>query len=307
MKNTVRLVAGKGGRREQATSRTLAVVLVALGLGMAVSSLVGPLGFGFMQYRTSETTVNQLVGSDAAALFVAFPATIIAAVLVFRGNSAGPLLGSGIGVYAIYTYAQVVIGQEYLRLPGNVEYWFPLLLAVFVLAEAAVVLSLAAGPRELPPPSPAGRKTAAASLLVVAAFLVVGQHLRPLLAAWSNPSSLTEYSSSPTPFWMVKLMDLGIIVPAAMASGVGLLLGAQWALKVMYPLLTGYAFLAASVASMAVVMYVKGDPDASLPLMASFLAFALLFAGLALMIYRPFFPKPARGSAQFGASRPGGN
>ncbi|WP_159829293.1 hypothetical protein [Arthrobacter sp. 9AX] len=265
---------------------------------MAAASLVGPLGFGFMQYRTSDTTINQLLGSDAAALFVVFPATILAAALVFRDQPAGRLLGSGIGVYAIYTYAQVVIGQEYLRLPGNVEYWFPLLLAVFVLAEAAVVLSLLAVPRELPSPPGAVRTTAGVSLLLVAAFLVVGQHLRSLLTAWANPAALTEYSSSPTPFWMVKLMDLGIIVPVAVASGVGLLLGAKWALKIMYPLLTGYAFLAASVASMAVVMFVKEDPDASLTLMAAFMAFALLFVGLALMIYRPFFARTA-GSGQY--------
>lgn len=297
MKNAPGLVPGS--RRRQGTlERALALVLVALGSGMAAASLMGPLAFGFMEYRTSETTVNQLVGSDAAALFVVFPAAILAAVLVFRGRPAGPLLGSGIGVYAIYTYAQVIIGQEYLRLPGNVEYWFPLLLAVFILAEAGVVLSLAAIPTDLPAPSPSVRKTAGISLLAVAVFLVVGLHLRSLLAAWTDPAGLTEYSSSPTPFWMVKLMDLGIIVPAAIASGVGLLLGARWALKTMYPLLTGYAFLAASVASMAVVMYVKGDPDASLTLMAAFLAFALLFAGLALMIYRPFFPGKA-GSVRY--------
>lgn len=278
-------------RRQQVV---LGAVLAALGAGMAVTSLMGPLVFGFMQYRTSETTLNQLVGSDAAALFVAFPASVLAAVLVLRGHAAGRWLGSGIGVYAIYTYAQVVIGQEYLRLPGNVEYWFPLLLAVFILAEAAVVLSLAGGLSDhLPLPSANLRKLAGISLLVVAVFLVLGQHLRPLMIAWSNPAALTEYASSPTPFWMVKLMDLGIVVPAAVATGVGLLRGAVWAVKIMYPLLTGYAFLAASVASMAVVMYVDGDPDASLTLMAAFLGFALLFAGLALMIYRPFFPRTA--------------
>ncbi|WP_455834271.1 hypothetical protein [Pseudarthrobacter siccitolerans] len=298
MENTAGWAAGNGRRRQRGMARVLAVVLVALGVGMAVASLAGPLGFGFMQYRTSETTVNQLVGSDAAALFIVFPATVIAAVLVFRGYAAGPLLGSGIGVYAIYTYAQVIIGQEYLRMPGNVEYWFPLLLGVFILAEAAVVLSLGSVPMDLPWPSPAVRKTAGVSLLVVAVFLALGQHLRSLLTAWSNPASLTEYASSPTPFWMVKLMDLGIIVPAAIASGLGLLMGAKWALKIMYPLLTGYAFLAASVASMAVVMYVKGDPDASFALMAAFLAFALLFAGLALMIYRPLVRGTA-GSAQY--------
>jgi hypothetical protein len=81
----------------------------------------------------------------------------------------------------------VVIGQEYLRIPGNVEYWFRLLLAVFILAEAAVVLSLATVPAQLPRPSPPVRKTVGVALLVVALFLVFGQHLRSLLTAWSNP------------------------------------------------------------------------------------------------------------------------
>jgi hypothetical protein len=44
-------------------------------------------------------------------------------------------------VYVLYTYAQVIIGQEYLRLPGNVERFFPLLLAVFISAEAALVMA----------------------------------------------------------------------------------------------------------------------------------------------------------------------
>ena len=150
-------------------------------------------------------------GSDFAALFVVFPSALIAAVLAFRGHVAGPILGSGIGVFAVYTYAHVV-------------------------------LSLATVRAELPPPSPPVRKTAAFSLLAVA---------------------------------------------------------------VMYPLLTGYAFLAASVASMAVVMFAKADPDASLALMVAFLAFALVFAGLAVMIYRPLFTgrRDQRGGPVLGSGR----
>src|SRR5690349_1291442 len=115
-------ITGRDGRRRRTLKRALALVLVALGAGMAASAVVGPAGLGVMQYRTSATTANQLAGSDLAALLIVFPAAVIAAVLVFRGHAAGPVLGSGVGVYAIYTYAQVVIGQEYLRLPGNVEY-----------------------------------------------------------------------------------------------------------------------------------------------------------------------------------------
>jgi hypothetical protein len=121
--------------------RVLAIVLFALGFGMATSALLGNVGFGLMRYRTSPTTLNQLLGSDAAALLVIAPLTLVTAILALREHPVAPLLALGIGVYALYTYSQVIIGQEYLRLPGNVERFFPLLLAVFILAEAVVVLA----------------------------------------------------------------------------------------------------------------------------------------------------------------------
>jgi hypothetical protein len=204
----------------------LCLVLVVLALGGAAASLLGPLGFDLMHYRTSATTQNQLLGSDAAALFVVGPLTLATAVLVARRHPVGPLLALGVGVYALYTYTQIIIGQEYLRLPGNVERFFPLLLAVFLAAEAVVILAWRLAP-PTPRPAPWLERSSAVVLLLVAAFLVFGQH--PILTAWRDPATLTEYASSPTPFWMVKLMDLGIIVPAAVATAVELLKGAAWA------------------------------------------------------------------------------
>jgi len=131
-------------------------------------------------------------------------------------------------------------------------------------------------------------------LLLVAAFLVFGQHLRPMIIAWRDPASLTEYASSPTPFWMVKLMDLGIIVPAAVVTAIGLLKGDDWARRAMYVILTGYTCLATSVAAMAVVMYVNADPDASAGLVIGIAAFALAFATLTVLLYRPFFVRSER-------------
>ncbi|GAA4580155.1 hypothetical protein GCM10023176_59170 [Micromonospora coerulea] len=269
--------------------RLLAGTLVAAALAIATASLVGPLGLGLLTYRTSDTTLNQLLGSDAAALFVVAPLALGAALLARRRHPVAPLLATGIGGYALYTYAQVIIGQEYLRLPGNVERFFPLLLTVFLLAEALVVLGWRAIPAHLPPPSPRLERTAGVTLLVVAAFLVLGQHLRPMLIAWQDPAQLTEYASSPTPFWMVKLMDLGIIVPAAVATGIGVLRHAPWARRMMYALLTGYSCLAVSVAAMGVVMNVNGDPDASPALATGFGFFALVFVTLTAALYRPLF------------------
>jgi hypothetical protein len=287
-------------RRHRPTTATgqrrrnlLAAAVAALAAAIALTSVLGPLVLGLMRYRTSPTTLNQLLGSDAAALFVVAPLAVVAAVLVLRRQTAGVLLASGVGVFALYTYAQLVIGQEYLRLPGNVERFFPLLLTVFLLAEATLVLAWRSMPSDLPALSRRLERIAAGALLAVAVFLVLGQHLRPMLLAWSDPVSLTEYASSPTPFWLVKLMDLGIVVPIAAATGVGLLRGAAWARRVAYPLLTAYTLLGAAVTAMGVVMNLNADPDASPALTVGFALFTAVFAALAAALYRPLFAQHA--------------
>ncbi len=87
-------------------------------------------------------------------------------------------------------------------------------------------------------------------------------------------------------------MDLGIIVPAALATGIGVLRGRPWARRAMYAMLTGYTCLAIAVAAMGVVMYANDDPDASLGLIGGFVVFAVVFATLTALLYRPLFAHP---------------
>lgn len=265
----------------------LAAAAALLAPALVAATLLGPVGVDKLVHRTSETTLNQLVGSDLAALLVAAPLAVLAAVLVTRGHRAGPLLATGVGVYAAYTYAQVIIGQEYLRLPGNVELFFPLLLAIFVLGEALVVLGWRQTGAGLPTPSRLLERLTGWVLIVLAVFLVLALHLPTMLTAWSDPWSMTEYASAPTPFWLVKLMDLGIVVPAAVVTGIGLLRRASWARRVTYPFLTGYTLLSTSVLSMALVMLVNDDPDASIGLAAGFAAFTGALLLLLLAWLRP--------------------
>ncbi|MGZ4625804.1 MAG: hypothetical protein ACXV3S_05865, partial [Kineosporiaceae bacterium] len=119
---------------------------------------------------------------------------------------------------------------------------------------------------------------------------------RTTIIAWTDPQSLTEYASSPTPFWMVKLMDLGIIAPAAILAGVGLWRHAAWARRVAYIVLTGYTLLGVSVTSMAILMIANDDPDASVALAVGFGCFALVFAALSLALYRRLTPAPTPGA-----------
>jgi succinate dehydrogenase/fumarate reductase cytochrome b subunit len=267
----------------------LAAVAALLGPAIVVAVLLGPIGVDHLVYRTSDTTLNQLLGSDLAALLVAAPLALAAAALVWRAHPAGPLLATGVGGYAVYTYAQVIVGQEYFRLPGNVERFFPLLLAIFVLGETMVVLGWRHSRSHLPMPTRRLERLTGWVLVLVAVFLVIGLHLPTMLTAWSDPSSMTEYASAPTPFWLVKLMDLGIVVPAALLIGVGLLRHTPWARRAAYPFLAAYAVLSTSVLSMALVMLTNGDPDASLGLAAGFAVFSGALLALGAAWYRPLF------------------
>ena len=60
----------------------------------------------------------------------------------------------------------------------------------------------------------------------------------------------------------------------------------------MYAMLTGYTCLAIAVAAMGVVMYANDDPDASLGLAGAFVLFAVVFATLTTLLYRPLLAHP---------------
>jgi hypothetical protein len=107
-----------------------------------------------------------------------------------------------------------------------------------------------------------------------------------------HPTSV-QYLTSPTAFWLVKFMDLGIVVPAAVTVGIGTLRRRPWARKPIYAMLGAYTLIGASVTGMAITMAARHDPDASATtIVASTLMAALLAAGTCYL-YRPlFFRRP---------------
>lgn len=268
----------------------LGVGLLALGTAVAAVAVLGPLVLNVLRYRISPTSLNQIIGGDAAALTVVAPITVAVAVLAIRGHPAAPVLALAPSIFVVYTYTQLILGNEYLRLPGNVERFFPLLLAVFILAAAIALRSWNSIPAaRLPATSARVDRTAGVLLLVIAAFVVVGLHLPNYLDAMRDHPSTVQYLSSPTAFWLVKFMDLGIVVPAAITVGVGALRRRPWARKPVYALLGAYTLIGASVAGMAITMAARHDPDASVVTAAGSTLMAVLLAAVTGYVYRPLF------------------
>jgi hypothetical protein len=92
--------------------------LAALIVGYAV---LGPLILDVIHFRTSASGLNQVRGGDLAALVVVAPVCVAVGVLAWRDHRAAPVLALAPAFFAMYTYSQLILGNEYLRLPGNIE------------------------------------------------------------------------------------------------------------------------------------------------------------------------------------------
>ena len=280
--------------------RWLAIGLIVLGLGVAASSLLGPAWFAVIDYHASDGALRQVVGGDFAALFLVAPVSVLAGILTLRGHPAGPVIATGPAVFAVYTYAQLALGADFIRYPGNSEQFFLFDLGLFVLGGmVAIVAWNTIDADRIPEASPRFDRVIGVILLAAAAFLLIGLHLPQLLEVWRR--ELTEaYLADPGVFWLVKLMDLGIVVPAMVGVGIGLLRHRAWARKAQYAVVGWFALLGSSVAGMAVVMRSAGDPEATWFNTIGFVVFAVLGLALAVALYRPLFRRTAGADADRG-------
>lgn len=273
--------------------RWLGTALLVLGLGAAVIALLGPLATGVIRYHASPGALNQLAGGDAAALLLVAPTSIVAGVLVLRGHRAGPVLALGPAIYAVYTYVQLGLSVDVTRYPGNSERFFPLFIGLFVLAAAIAIRAWTTiDTTDLPPTSRRLDRALGTFLLLVAAFLTFGLHLPGLADAMRAQPAGPEYLADPFLFWLVKFMDLGIVVPALVVIGVGILRGVGWARQAVYAAVGWFALLGTAVAGMAIVMQSTGDPAASVANTVAFTGFALFALAVAAIVFQPLLARP---------------
>ncbi|MDH3307283.1 MAG: hypothetical protein OEO77_07185 [Acidimicrobiia bacterium] len=270
--------------------RGLAFATVLLGLGVAGNALLGPLVFEVIEYRYSKTLVNQAIGLDAVALFAVFPVALLASVLMWGARHGGLILAFVPATFAAYMLPQYVIGPEYLRRSGNNEQFFPFHLVLFVLAMGVFLFAWNAVEDErLRPHSRPSDRMRAMVLFALAVFILVGRWLPALIELVEGTPALGAFRENPTSFLLIGWLDLGIVVPAALAAAVGLLRGARWARKAAYAVIAWFALVPASIAAMAITMNVNGDPNADAGTMWVLTVAGALFTVGAAALFVPLF------------------
>ena len=269
--------------------RLAAPVSFTLALGIIVAAILGPLLTNWIRFRLPDSLVTQYEGGEVVTLVLAAPLLIAAGWLWLRGDQLAPALAFGPAVYTVYTFVTAIVGQEYARYDGNGERAFPLYAALIALGSAVAMISLSQLLQQPAPMPPDRLRVAVAGIfLLIAAFFAF---------AWTGQivqvyggEKTTEYLEGPTLFWLIKILDLGFLLPALAAIGVGLLRRSDLAVRFAYGMVTYAVCMAGAVLGMGIAMWLEDDPAASVAMIA-FLAPVTaglgVLAARMLMHYRP--------------------
>jgi hypothetical protein len=255
--------------------------LFLLASALVVNTVLGPLGAETIRYPISGTLLNQTIGLEVVTVGLVAPLSLVAGLLALRGHRAAPFLAFGAAAYAAYMFAQYVLGPEYAHYRTTVLFHT----LVFMVATAISVWAwVLASQQPLPPLTDRGRRVRGLVLLLLAAF-ITSRYLSVVTGGAMPP----EFARARTFFWSIFLLDLGIVVPATLIAGVGLLRGARLADTALYALLGWYALVPPSVAAMSATMVVNDDPHAVLGQAVTLGVTAVVAVGLAAWIYLPLF------------------
>jgi hypothetical protein len=277
------------------------ILLLLLAGGLAANVLLGPLGFGMIQWRVSANGLNQTYGADGASLALVVPSALAAAWLWRKHHRLAAPLALGVGLATLYYAIAEVLGGDYLRYPGNNERFFVLFLALIIVSWVCAVRGWSA--LDVSPPAPSTSMRRAIGVVMLLGGGLIG-------LAWMAqlvPIALTgnvgpDYLDSPSAFWTIRIVDLGFIVPLALWTGVGLWTAKPSAIKVAYGLASFLTLQGASVLTMGVVMLMRQDPTASAALVYALAPITIALAVLTVVLLRSYATGTTSGALGAGSA-----
>lgn len=267
--------------------RWLGGALVLLALALAANSLLGPLVAGVVTYPFSRTLFLQTVGLEAVSLVLVAPWAFIAGMLHLRGDDRAPLLAVPPSAYTAYMFVQYVVGPQYTTYAPSVGFH----LGIFVLSEVTLVAAWMRVRRTRLPPITARRRRVLGGALVGLAAFVALRYL-PAFAGMATGAPLpAEFATDPSMYWSIVLLDVGVVVPATLATALGLFRGRSWARPATFAVLGWFTLVPVSVAAMALTMIAAGDPNADVATAAMLSIVAVAFSAFAAWVWWPILDR----------------
>jgi len=233
-------------------------------------------GHGLYNYDTVSSAA-QMQGNDLVTLVVGLPLLAVAGWLARRGSLRGKLLLTGTLGFFLYTYMSMSMLAAFNPLFLVYVGLFSLSLFAFILSMMSINLA------ELPDHFSARlpRPWIAGLMFLVAAFLSlawIGRIVPPLL---QNQIPALENTTT----LVIQAMDLGLIVPLALLSGILLLKRSPWGYLLSSVTLLKGVTLGLGVSVMVINMARAGVPD-SMAIAVPFLVITLLNLVMAVVLLK---------------------
>ena len=207
---------------------------------------------GLYYYDTVSSAAQQR-GNDVVTLLVALPLLVVSTWMTFRGSLRGRLLLTGTLGFFLYTYLSMCMLTAFNAL-------FLVYVAIFGMSLYAFILcmmsfDLETLPRHFSDRLPRG--WIAALLFVIGAFLALTWLMRVLSPLMRGTPPLLDNGIT----MVIQAMDLSLIVPLAVLSGILLLRRSAWGYLLTSVFVLKTIALGLAVSAMVVNMTLAGTPE----------------------------------------------
>lgn len=214
-------------------------------------------GRGLYAFDTVSSTA-QMQANDLVTLVLGLPLLAISTWLAFRGSLRGQLILTGTLGFILYTYITMCFGAAYNSL-------FLVYVALFSLSLYAFILSMMSFdlktlPEHFSEKLPRG--WIAGALFFAAAFLTLAWLGR--IAATFAPGAVPALDNTTSMF--IQVMDLAIVVPLCILSGILLLRRSPWGYLLASVGMLKFLTLGTAVSVMALNMVRIGVPVSAVEL-----------------------------------------
>lgn len=288
--------SGERGGEELLPRTFVGAVAVAMSVALFALGAMGPLWLGWIQYRTSQSSLWQIMGADVVNMAFIAPVLMVGGVLHLMGRPGSKYLLILTPVTLMYTGLSLGIGQEWSdpSYTGNVERFSWLLLALVVggLLLLVASLSMFTG-ADAPDFRPRGLR---AYVGVMSLFLLMfaAMWLSELVqVVRTGDAAGGAYKETPTVWWTIRYLDLGFTIPLGFLGLFLLLTRPRRAYSLVLLFFGFFVTMGSAVLSMGVVMTLNHDPQVQPGALPIFGVLALLsYVGL-LYLVRDKLPRRA--------------
>ncbi len=240
-------------------------VAIVSGVALAAVALLGPLVLGTIEYRTSASGVWQIEGGDLVNLVLITPILILGGVLHLMRRPGARYLLILSPVTLMYTGLSLGMGQEWGNpaYDGNVEQYAWLFLVLIIGGLILLIASLSMFTERDAPVF--RRRSLRIFVAVMCLFLIMFavMWLSELTEVMSTGDTSTgSYEATPTLWWIVRYLDLGITIPLGFVGLFLLLTKPERSYPLVLLFFGFFVTLGTAVLSMGVIMTMNDDPEA---------------------------------------------